>query len=289
MSKSQLACAIDKRESAIVRLKTSGSDGYILSACQTFPFGSDTQGTPREDRLLKKLSDHIRKWQDEELALSIEPSTLLPLPTSFPVGASPEATREYCRIEAEYFLKNPEEYLCDIAGLAEGKVTDGPLEKKLLLFYHGAPCRKVHEHFSATHRIIFSGSSQLPLLYLSKLTGTTQVMLDIEENHLLFAITRNGKVEKFLYRKVKNHEEIEYFSIRKIIDNPVCHETGVQITGKYAGKKLIQLIQKETSVSLKPLEIPSSISISNPEKLRISSPAAVKAISTALMALDGKR
>jgi hypothetical protein len=285
MSKSQIACAIDTRESAIVRLKTSGSESFSLNACKTFPVGSDTLASGKGARLLKKISDQIGKWQEEELALSLEPATLLPLPTLWPAGASPEAAREYSRIEAGYFLNRPEEYLCDIAGFTVNANTGGPLAKQLLLFYPAEPCRMAREHFSVTHRIVFSCSSQLPLLHLSKLTGKTQVILKLEENHLIFVVARDGQVEKFSCRQVKNRQEAEYFSIREIIENPICRETGVQVTGKWADSKMIKLIGKETSATLQPLGIPPSIAISNPNKFRISSPAAVKAISTALMAL----
>jgi hypothetical protein len=289
MSKSQLACAIDTGESAIVRLKTSGDNGFSLTTCKTFPTGLDAFASGKGVRLLNKLSGEIGKWQEEDLALCIQPAALLPLPTSFPVGACAEAAMEYSRIEAGYFLNRPGEYLCDITGYADNTDTDGPLAKLLLLFYPADPCRIARDHFSATHRIAFSGTAQLPLLHLSKSSGKAQVILELEEQRLTFVFARDGKVEKFSCREVKNREEAEYFTIREIIDNPLCRETSVQVTGKWADRKMIKLIQRETSVTLTPLAIPSSISISNPEKFRISSPAVIKAISTALMALAERR
>ncbi|NTU45128.1 MAG: hypothetical protein HGA99_06345 [Chlorobiaceae bacterium] len=289
MSKSQIACSIDPEECSIVRVKTSGSDGYCLSGCKTFPFGSNTLASPKSERLWKKLSEEAARWPGEDLALSVEPRAYLPLPASFPLEATPEAARAYCRIEAAYFLTRPEEYLCDITGYADGNVTNTTLAKQLLLFYPAEPLRKVTGYFTPNHPINFSGSTQPPLLYLSKLNGKTQVILELEENHILFAIAKSGQMERFSYRRVKNLEESRYFSMKELVDNPVCRETEVQVTGKLADRSMIKLIRKESSVSMKPLGIPSSISISNPDKCRFSSASAVKAISTALMTLDGKR
>jgi len=283
-----VACTIDYGECAVVRLSMSGTSGYCLTACKTMPFGLGDIASGRGTRLLKKLTRHFRKWQKEELALCVGPETYLPLPASFPAGSSPEKCQEYCRIEAEYFLTRPENYNCDFTGFSNGS-DDGPHENKLLLFYPAEECRKLSEHFSAAHPIVFCGSPQLPLLYLSQLTEEPQVILELENNYVLLTVSRNGKLEKFSCRQVKDRTETEYFAIRKLAGNPVCRETAVQITGSKADRAMAALISKATSLNLKPLSIPPSIPVSNPERFSLSSPATVKAISMALMAFAEKK
>ena len=56
-----------------------------------------------------------------------------------------------------------------------------------------------------------------------------------------------------------------------------------------AGRSMIRLIQKESQLTVKPLSLPPSIPINNPDRFSITSAAAIKAISTALMALDEKQ
>ena len=221
MSKSQIACSINATECTIVRLKTSGTTGYSLSACKTLPLGIGDLASGKGKRILKKLDRYLKEWHNEDLALCIEPATYLPLPAYFPAHASAEECKAYCTIEAGYFLSHPELYRCDHAGYCN-TISSGMHKKHLLLFYPDEHCKKVSEHFSINHQIVFSGSPLLPLLHLSKLTGEPQIILELENNFVLLTISRNGRVEKFSFHQVKNKEEREYFSIKVLVDNPVC-------------------------------------------------------------------
>ncbi|MEI6846421.1 MAG: hypothetical protein WCK32_00045 [Chlorobiaceae bacterium] len=289
MSQSQIACTIDTKECAIVRLKTSGIDTYSLSGCKLFPFGLDDIAGDKGNRLLKRLSDYLKKWSQEEIALCMEPANFQPLLAYLPEGASFEAAQKYCRIEAGYFLNRPEEYCFDVSSYADEACGNVPYVKHLLLFYPAEPCRIAVNHFSVNYRIVFMGAALLPLLYLSKFTNTEQVILKLEQQYMLFAVSKNGRIEKFSYRQIKNRKEAEYFSISEIVANPVYREMDFQITGKWADRAMTTVIGKETSITLRPLVIPSLISISNPKKFPISSSAAVKAISVALMAFEHKK
>lgn len=282
MSKSQIACAFESRECAVVRLKTSGNSGYTLCACKSLPLGLDDLAAGKGKRILKKLGGYLREWPQEEIALCVKPETYLPLPTSFPANATPEECREFCRIEASYFLSQPDKYHCDFTGYGNG---NGLHERQLLLFYPATPCKTAYGHFAANHRVGFTGTPQLPLIHLSSLTDEPQVILELEENYVLLTVSRKGRMEKFAFRQVKSREETEYFTIRKLLDNPLYRDTGVQVTGSKADKAMIALIGRETSLTMKPLGLPRSIPISNPDKFSLSSSAAIKAVSTALMGL----
>jgi hypothetical protein len=284
MSTSLIACAIDTKECAVVRLKTSGRNEYSLSACKTLPFGLGDIASRKGKKVLNKLESHLNEWPDEELALCFGPQSYLPLPASFPANANSEECEKYCRIEAGYFLNQPEKYHCDYTGY--GGYHNGAHENKILLFYPAEPCRTASEYLSTKHRIVFRGTPQRPLLHLSKFSGDPQVILELEHDYILLTVSKDGRMEKIFCREVRNREEIEYFTIRALVDNPVCRETDVQVTGAMTDKTITTLIRRETSISLKPLSIPASIAINNPQKLPVSSAAAVKAISTALMALE---
>ena len=283
MSRSQIACSISTTECSVVRLKTSGS-GYILSGCKTLPLGLGDLAAGKGKRILKKLERHLKEWGQENLALCVEPGTYLHLPAYFPIDASQDECKEYCRIEAGYFLAKPEQYRCDHTGYID-TFSNGSHKKHLLLFYPDEYCKRVAEYFAGYHQIVFNGTPQLPLFHLSKLAGEPQVILELEKNYVLLTISRNGKIEKFSFHQVKNKEEREYFTIKELVENPVCRETGVQLTGTMADRITTALIGKETSIALKPLSIPPSISIINPQRFSACSASAVKAISTALMAL----
>ena len=287
MSTSLIACAIDQKECAIVRMTKSGGNLYNLIESKTLPLGIHNLASGKEKRLLKKLDHHLNEWPDEELALCVGPTNYLPLPVSFPANTSAEKYREYCRIEAQYFLSKPEAYDCDCAGY--GMKQNGLHEKKMLLFYPAAAIRRVSEHFADSRRLIFSGTPQLPLLHLSRFTAEKQVILEIESNYLLLTESKEGRIEQFSCRETKNRKESEYFTIKELVENPLFRETEVQLTGTLADKAMTRLIQKESSMTLKPLSIPPSLSISNPDKFPISSGVTVKAISTAVMALNEQK
>jgi len=159
----------------------------------------------------------------------------------------------------------------------------------MLLFYPAAVSRRVSEHLAASRQLIFNGTPQLPLLHLSRFTAGKQVILDIESNYLLLTESREGRILQFSCREVKNRKESEYFTIKELVENPLFRDTEVQLTGTLADKAMIKLIKKESAMTLKPLSIPLSLSISNPSKFSISSVVAVKAISLAVMALDSQK
>ena len=285
MSRSLVACAIDHAESAVIRLKTSGRGGYTLCGFITQPHGLNDVVSGKEKRLLGKLKGYCSRWKEEDLVLCIGADTLLPLPASFPVGANHEECQTYCRIEAEYFLDRPDEYCTDIATYAGDQATHC---NKLLLFYPAEPCQRIAEHFSGEHRILFTGTAQLPLIHLSKFIEGPQVILELENSSVLLTISRNGEIEKLSFHHVKTQEEAEYFTMKELMENPICRTTAVQVTGTRADKAMMVLIAGVTSISLKPLSIPPSLSITNPQQFPASSPVVVKAISAALMALESQ-
>jgi hypothetical protein len=282
VSKSIIACTIDHAESAVIRLKTSGSDGYTLCGCKTLPHGLQSIVAGKEKRMLGKLKGYCSEWKEEGLVLCVGTDGLLPLPACFPGDTTPEESQEYCNIEAEYFLSKPEEYGCDIARYASGDATEN---NKLLLFYPAEPCSRIAKYFSDEHKILFAGTAQLPLVHLSKFTEEPQVILELENSSVLLTIARNGEIEKLSFHQVKTREEAEYFTMNELMENPICRQTSMQVTGTRADKAMLSLIGAETSCPLKPLGIPSSLSISNPQRLSTSAPAVVKAISAAVMAL----
>lgn len=288
MSKSQTACTIEATESTVVRLKSTGGGGYCLSGCKTLPFGLGDLASGKGRRMLNKIGRFLSEWPQEELALSVGPERYLPLPAYFPPGANREEQEECCRIEAGYFLTSPDSYRCDMADYGSGNCA-GMQSQRLLLFYLAAPFKTALEHFSASHTVSFSGTPQLPLFHLSRLTEEPQVILELEQSYVLLTRSRGGHLEEFACHQVKSREEREYFTIKELMGNPVYRESSVQVTGSKADKAMTAIISRETSLKLMPLSLPRSIAISNPQKFPIASSSAVKAISTALMAIARQR
>ena len=177
-------------------LKLPAATDTRLSACKTLPFGLGDLASGKGKRLLKKLDSQLNEWPDEELALCIGHEKLSP--PSGMLSCQMQALRnaeEYCRIEAEYFLNQPEKYHCDCTGYGDG-TSGGAHEKKLLLFYPAEPCRRASEHFSTRTPDRLQWYSAAPLLHLSKFTGETQVILELENNYMLLTVSKDGRMEK---------------------------------------------------------------------------------------------
>jgi len=189
-------------------------------------------------------------------------------------------------MEAAHFLRSPSDYQCDIASSDE-KARHSIHEKKLLLFYPCEPAKRLSDHLSAEQRIQFSCSPQLSLLHLSEHSDALQVILEMERNYILLAAARNGRLEKFDCRQVRSRDEALYFTIRELTGNTLVKDTEIQVSGAMADKAMMAVIEKETRVKTRPLGIPASLNLVNPDRFTLSSPPAVKAIGTALMALSG--
>jgi len=284
MSQSIVACTIDADESSIVRLKSSTGEGRILSAYRSFPFGRTDITSPQGARLLKKLGSYAAQWGGENMAITISHDTLHPLPAYFAHNATPETRQKYSRIEAAYFLDNPDGHLCDAIAYSENG-RERAYEKSLLLFYSDTCLKSAEKQFMENHPIIFKGSHILPLLSMNEYCSEPQAIIEITGDHVMLLIANGGKLNHFAYRPVNSHDEAEYFTIKELQDAPLSKEIVIQAADTGIKKGFRKLIKKETGLDFAPLSLPQSIAISGLKNTKALSSSAVKAIAAGLMAL----
>jgi len=284
-SKSTIACIIDHNASAAVRLKTSGNSGYTLSACKTWRYGTHQVTSGKASGLCEKMSRWCSTWREEELVLCVGTETLLPLPVTFPVDATPDDIREYCRIEAEHFINQSKNFRCDHAPYVSNSAIEHNSNTTLLLFYPAQPRNQITRHFAANHRLLFSGTTHRALIYSSTLMEKPLVLLELGEQSVTFMVARNGALELLSSHQVTTRDEAEYFTIKELMEHPICRQTTVSVTGSRADKAMLALIAGDKAFCLKPLSLPPALSISNPEQFSLASPVVVKAISAALMGM----
>lgn len=285
MSKSQIACVIESGTATVVRLKSSGLPGYTMTVCRTLRTGLAALTGPKAKKNLDKLSGFLREWKNEPVALSFSPSEFHPLPAWFPASAAAEYHEALCRIEAGYFLKNPDQWNWQQFNYEPAPGQAPFIEKKLLLFYQADPCRFIEQQLQKQYSISCKGLHFASFVHLSTFTATPQLILEIEEHYVAFLAAWNGKIEYFRYWPVKSGSEREYFCIRELMAYPLSRSSVINVTGSAADQSLLKHVSRETTCKLEPLGIPESISISDSMKRGKPSFAAVKAISTALMAL----
>ncbi|MBM3163294.1 MAG: hypothetical protein FJZ79_08285 [Chlorobi bacterium] len=285
MSKSLLACAIGNEESSLVRIKTSGSGGYIVTACRTLALGSKGLEGKKQSVVLKKMLSLTDEWRGDALAICCCPDSYLPLNAYFPGDAPAETCAEQCRIEAAHFLTRPGEYLHDHAAYTVSGTRD-LLEKHLVLFYRAEPFKTLAEKFAERHPLHFFGSPLLPTVHRSVSTGETTVFLDLEKSHVVLIAAKNGRLEYFNCRRITERKEAEYFAIHELQGSQATRRSVITVSGKLADKAMTALLEKETSCRLATSSIPERVEVAGRERRGCRSATAAKAISTALMTLE---
>jgi hypothetical protein len=244
---------------------------------------------PKAPKALAKLSGVLREWRDEPLALSVSHPKIRTLPAWFSANATAEQHETLCRIEAGYFLKNPEAWHWQQLPCKSAPGEHPDMEKQLLMFFPADPCRAIERHVRSSHHVTLNCMHVAPLLFLSTFTATMQHILEIEEGYVIFFSALNGKITYYRYWPVKSGSEREYFCIRELMALPGSRELTVEVTGSAAEPAMLKRLSQETGCNLEPLKIPDSIGIMDQTKGKASSSAAVRAISAALMALSANR
>jgi hypothetical protein len=257
-----------------------------MTACRTIPAGLPAFAEPKARKTAALLAGVLKEWRDEPLALSLSPEEILTLPAWFPASVTPEYIQTLCKIEAGYFLRNPDAWKWQQLRYETTPGHPPAMEKHLVLFYGATPAQFIEERLQAQHNIVMNGLHFAPLIHLSTCMPTPQLVLELEKRYIAFFVSWNGRVEYFMYWPVKNESEREYFSVRELVAYPLGRSSVVRITGSAAGGSLLKRVAMETSCTLAPLGIPESISFTDSSGVRLASPSFIKAISTALMALD---
>lgn len=283
MTRSLVACAVDARESSVVRLKTSTGDGFVLSGCMTIPAGLAEISSPKGQRALKKLAAWASKWAGEPMALSVAHDTYRPLPASFRKEASDEECLRCSRMEASYFLSDPQSYGCDI--LPYGTEAGGELERKLLLFWPQAAQGGIERALGERHEIVHTSTPLKTAVGMTEMGGGKRVLLELGKGHVLLLVASGGSVEQFMHRPARNREESCYFALRKLSEAGLAAGTPVQLRGAFADRGMQELIRRESGCEPVAETLPPSLSVSGMPRKAISSPSAQNAIMTAIRAL----
>ncbi|ACD91154.1 conserved hypothetical protein [Chlorobium limicola DSM 245] len=285
MSRSQIACAIGNTSSAFVRIKSSGSGSYVVTACKVLPLGREAFEGKKQARSMKKLLALADEWRGEALALCFCPGAYFPLHAYFPCNAPKEACADYCRIEAAHFLHQPEEFLHDNTAYADSAAANN-LEKHLVLFYRAEPFKTLSIGFAERHPLLFCGSPLIPALHHSLAIKEKTAFLDLENTHVVLTVANKGKLEYFNCHPVKERKEAEYFAIHELQSNPLIHDCAIQAGGSLFDKTMTTLLEKETSCHVVPPGLPDGVHFSGRDSSVCRSSAAVKAICTAVMAIE---
>ncbi|TNJ38488.1 hypothetical protein FGF66_08520 [Chlorobaculum thiosulfatiphilum] len=286
MSQSQIACAFDAGSTTVARVKSTGHGSFTMTMCRTIEGGMDELGGPKASRLAKKLVSMLREWRDEPVALSFSPAGLMPLPAWLPSGSSAEYRDTLCRIEAGYFLDEIERWQWHDMALEPAPSQPAGVDRRMLLFYPLAPARFIENELRKQCRVEWRGAHVEAVARLSAVTGDTLAVLELEERYAALSISTNGKIGYFKYWPVKEASEREYFAITELTSAPL-DGAPVKVTGPAASAKVMERISRETSRAIAPLELHPWVSAEKGANKAKSPTATIRAVSAAIMALNG--
>jgi len=286
MSQSQIACAFDAGSTTVARVKSTGHGSFTMTMCRTIDGGMDELGGPKALRLAKKLVSMLREWRDEPVALSFSPAGLMPLPAWLPSGSSAEYRDTLCRIEAGYFLDEADKWQWHDMALEPAPDQPAGVDRRMLLFYPLAPARFIENELRKQCRVEWRGAHVEAVARLSAVTGEALAVLELEERYAALSISANGKIGYFRYWPVKEASEREYFAITELTSAPL-DGAPVKVTGPAASAKVIERISRETSRAIAPLELHPWVSAEKGANKGKSPTATIRAVSTAIMALNG--
>ena len=285
MSRSQLACAFEASSTTIARVKSTSTGSFAMTMCRTIGGGLDDLGGPKGAKLARKLLSMLREWKGEPVALSFSPPEIRILPTWFPEQITSDSCDELCRIEAGYFLNDVDAWrwhnmtLESVAEQAEG------LSRQILMFYPAAPACFIERELRQHHEVSTNGVHIEPLARLSAGTGQPLTVLELEASYTALTRSVNGKIEYFRYWPVKNGSERDFFAITELNATP-AEESPTWVTGSEAKQKSLERLSRESSRALEPLELHPWASEERGAGKAKSPTATMRAVSTAIMALN---
>lgn len=270
----------------IVRIKTAGQNGFTLSGAHQLRIGSRRLHQEKDPTVRMQLMRQLSFWKDTSIALSVEPESVHCLPATIPFSQSSLSYREYCQLEAEHFLMQPEHFACD--SIIRSRQEEASKEE-LLLFYPDSGITALRELRHPEQELLYSGTIVSPLIFLSTFSEEPQAIMMIEPKSLLLLVCRKGKLKTFACHQISSRDECEYFAMKTITESPLCRKTVLQLTGNALTPPFTKLLQTEKWLRTQPLKLPSALRLAAGKRhLLFPSSAMVSAISTALMALENK-
>uniref|UniRef100_Q3AQ48 DUF3822 family protein n=1 Tax=Chlorobium chlorochromatii (strain CaD3) TaxID=340177 RepID=Q3AQ48_CHLCH len=284
MSGSVVSCAFMPHTTALVRVKPSSGSGYVVSTAKRFPFGLVRIAADRDGSLLAKIGKELQRWHDDLLALNFTPPLYRSLPAFLPSDATPEEQATYQRLEASNFLHQPNSYWCSALESAE-PCTASDFQAYFLLYYPAEPLRMVRNALSAHCALAVCST---PVEAFCRLTVSTQdvhILLEIEEAHVALAVAHQGKLMRFVCHPIHRREEREYFALRELLNTPACRDHVVQVSGSHATKNMLELLRRETGLSLRLPTLPAPHFVTNSTRQLLTEPDMYHALSAAMFSL----
>ncbi|MFQ3599412.1 MAG: hypothetical protein SNJ55_13925 [Chloroherpetonaceae bacterium] len=260
-----LSLLIESDRVLIVQLSPSAS-GFTVSKIETI--GAKTniykeildKGDPKQlTDCSKIIAEKLGAYSETDISICLNLTDVKSLTARFNRNLNEEAFEEECALEAEAFLREPDEYVTETVKLADEP--DAPFENHLLFF--------VPKRFLTRLQMLFLPSGKnIALVELSHIAvqslyeaKSQLVILELGEGYLAISKLMSGVPTMFRHWTLEAETDIAYFATNEL--KALGGTSPVSLFGKLTSESILGFIQDATGLTVQVASLPAGFNIQN--------------------------
>lgn len=258
-----LSLLIETNRLLIVQLAPSAS-GFTISKIETIDVKSNIyqeildKGDPKQlTDCSKVIAEKLSAYSETDISICLNLTNVKSLIARMNRNLNEEEFEEECALEAEAFLREPDEYVAETLKLADEP--NAPFESYLLFF--------MPKRFLTRLQMLFLPSGKnIALVELSHIAvqslyeGASQlVVLELGEDYLAISKLISGKPTMFRYWTLEAETDIAYFATNEL--KALGGASRVSVFGKHTNESVLGFIQGATGLTVQAALLPAGFNI----------------------------
>ncbi len=260
-----LSLLIETERILIVQLMPSASE-INISKTQTIDAKTNIyreildKGNPKQlTELSKIIAEKLSAYSETDISICLNLTDVKSVMARFNRNLNEAEFEEECALEAEAFLREPDEYVTETVKLADEP--NAPFENYLLFF--------VPKRFLTRLQMLFLPSGKnIALVELSHIavqslykTGAEDVLLELGEGYLAISKMVGGMPTVFHYWTLEAETDIAYFATNEL--KALGGTSPVRVFGKLTSESVLGFIQDATGLTVQAAPLPAGFNIQN--------------------------
>jgi hypothetical protein len=258
-----LSLLIESDRMFIVQLVPSAS-GFSVSKIETIDAKFNIykeildKGDPKQlTDYSKIIAERLSAYSETDISICLNLTEVKSLIARFNRNLSEEEFEDECAMEAEAFLREPDEYVTETVKLADEP--NAPFESHVLFF--------VPKRFLTRLQILFLPSGKnISLVELSHIAVQSLyeamsqlIVLELGEGYLAISKLTSGMPTMFHYWTLEAETDIAYFATNEL--KTLGGTSPVSVFGKLTGESILGFIQDATGLVVQAASLPAGFSI----------------------------
>ncbi len=268
-----LSLLIEPNRLLLVQLSPSAS-GFSVSKIETIAVKTNIyqdildKGNPKQlTECSKIIAEKLSAYSETDISVCLNLTKVKSLTIRLNRNLNEKEFEEECALEAEAFLREPEEYVTETVRLAD--VPNAPFENHLLFF--------VPRRFLTRLQMLFlpSGKNialvELSHIAVQSLYGAQSqlVILELAEGYLAISKLMNGVPTVFHYWTLEAEPDIAYFATNEL--KALGAKSPVSVFGKLTSESILEFIQDATGLTVQAPLLPAEFNIQHEWKKELPS------------------